>query len=152
MNSRCSCTSASGFVMLTSGVKGPARTYPRRSSSRRYPPSPRTGPSAKRSSRPFTATPFSASVPGRAPLGPPSSSRRLRRSALRDRHLPELADVRHALGDGRVEQRPALLSRGQGGTPLDAGPGERRPPRHVPERAVRPVEPGVLGGRVGLFV
>ena len=45
--------SASGRVSATSGVNGPARTQPRFSSSSRYPPSPRTGPSASRSRIPF---------------------------------------------------------------------------------------------------
>ena len=44
---------ASGFSMSTSGVHGPALTYPRFSISNTNPPSPMTGPSARRSSNPY---------------------------------------------------------------------------------------------------
>ena len=52
-NSLCSCRTASGCSTVASGVQGPALTYPRFSSSKINPPSPITGPAARRSRIPL---------------------------------------------------------------------------------------------------
>src|SRR5436189_1346095 len=66
--------------------------------------------------------------------------------------LLQLPDVGQALSDGRLEQGLPLFRGGQRWPSLDARTREGRPPGHDLERAVGPVEPGVLALWVGLLV